>query len=281
MSERKALKSIPFALLAILVFVIGCEKEDVFPEDPILLETNAAWSPDGSTIAYAGSGGIWFVDADGTNYRYFSEGFQADWSPDGERLVIATLGWNIYLIDKDGSNFEWLIQDGQSNTPTWSPDGRWIAFVRPFAPGGLFWTNIETGELGGVANGGGGGWSPDSKQIVFFFGEDQGRKGLIQVVNIEDSLIRTVSEFDAYVDGPLTGIPRWSPDGKTVLFTMDLHTWVVDTNGENLKKLAEYAAYPNWSPDGSKIVFTKCDEDGRLWIMDADGRHKHPLKSKF
>lgn len=278
MSERKALKSIPFALLAALVFVIGCEKEDVFPEEPTLLETNAAWSPDGSTIAYAGSGGIWFVDADGTNYRYFSEGFQVDWSPDGERLVIATLGWNIYLIDKDGSNFEWLVYDGESNSPAWSPDGKWIAFVRPFAPGGLFWLNIETNESGGVPHVGGGDWAPDSRHIVYVCYEDQGRKPIIRIVNIEDSTSQTVREFDS---GDISGDPRWSPDGKKILFMMGLDTWVIDSNGTNLKRLAKEAFYPNWSHDGEHIVYTPYEENARLWIMDADGRHKHPLKSKF
>lgn len=279
MSERKALKSIPFALLAALVFVIGCEKEDVFPEEPTLLETNAAWSPDGSTIAYAGSGGIWFVDADGTNYRYFSEGFQADWSPEGERLVIATLGWCIYLIDKDGSNFEWLIRDGQSNSPTWSPDGEWVAFVRPFAFDGLDIINLETLEETVIPNASRGDWSPDGQNLCFAY-RFNGILG-IGYADISTREIKQIALLDEDEYGPIIPPPRWSPDGKKILFMMYFDTWIVDTNGENLKCLAEYAAYPNWSPDGKQIVFTKCDEDGRLWIMDADGRHKHPLKSKF
>lgn len=136
---------LPFILLAALALLIGCNGTDEF----VISGERAAWSPDGSTIAYVKPDGIWFVDADGANERYFAEGIQVDWSPDGQRLVIATLGQCIYLIDRDGSNLEWLIQDGLSNSPAWSPDGRWVAFVRPFVPGGLFWINIETQEGGG------------------------------------------------------------------------------------------------------------------------------------
>lgn len=282
MFKIQVIKYVPLTILALLALA-GCEKP---PPELKIEEDYAVWSPDGSTIAYyrhpteGPSGGIWLIDTDGTNDRLFIEGIQADWSPDGKRLAIATAGWCIFLIDKDSSNFEWLIRDGESNSPAWSPDGKWIAFVRPFAPGGLFWVNTETKDSGSITNGGGGGWSPDSKQIVYFYGEDQGRKGLIRVVNIEDSSCKTVITFDAYEDGPLSGIPRWSPDGEKILFTMDLHTWVIDTSGENLECLAEYAVYPNWSPDGRKIVFTKCDEDGRLWIMDSDGKNQRPLREE-
>jgi Tol biopolymer transport system component len=50
-------------------------------------------------------------------------------------------------------------------------------------------------------------------------------------------------------------------------------------DGTGLRKLTHVTAghaalSPEWSPDGTRIVFTLDDE---IWVMDADGSHKHPL----
>jgi Tol biopolymer transport system component len=62
---------------------------------------------------------------------------------------------------------------------------------------------------------------------------------------------------------------------------MGLDIWVVDTSGENLKRLARNALDPNWSHDAEHIVYTPDEEDAQLWVMDANGKDKHPLKSEF
>lgn len=272
-----------FVFLALFVFA-GCEDDYYTPIAPSLRETDASWSPDGSTIAYCrhplgvnDTAGIWLVDSDGTNDRYLCDGFQADWSPDGERLVVATLGWCIYLIDKDGSNFEWLIRDGASNSPTWSPDGKWVAFRRPFGGGGYL-INLETREEKDIA---GEDWAPDSRSMVYIIFEGgYSNREWIKIVDIQDSTIQVVREFDSHKDGALVPPPRWSPDGKKILFQINLDTWVVDTNGKCLRRLAKYATTPNWSHDGKHIVYTPYEDSARLWIMNANGWNKHPLREE-
>jgi Tol biopolymer transport system component len=142
----------------------------------------------------------------------------------------------------------------------------------------LFWKNIETEEYGGEPNVGGGSWSPDSRHLVYWQGENGGYVLSLKIVNILDSTVKLVSDLSDK-DAPY-GSPRWSPDGDKILFVMDLDTWVIDTSGQNLKRLARDALDPAWSPDGEQIVFTKCDEDGKLWIMDADGENQRPIREE-
>jgi Tol biopolymer transport system component len=206
MPSKHILRSL---FLALVAFIASCEDNP-----PSLLETDASWSPDGSTIAYYrhpvyldDTSGIWLIDADGTNERFFAEGMQADWSPDGKRLVIATLGWCIYLIDKDGSNFEWLIQDGQSNSPAWSPDGKMIAFKRPFN-GGAYLIDLETHEQTAIP--GGSDWSPDSKELVYVY-LPTGTK-FIKALTLEDQSVRDIFITDPDKHGTIVPpplVPGW------------------------------------------------------------------------
>jgi hypothetical protein len=67
-------------------------------------------------------------------------------------------------------------------------------------------------------------------------------------------------------------LPKWSPDGKSILFsgTTDTSPWSLYTmsaNGENLKRIEtgdplEVSIAPQWSPDGESILYTSFREPG-------------------
>jgi uncharacterized protein YjbI with pentapeptide repeats len=105
-------------------------------------ETDPAWSPDGSEIAFStGSGGIYVVNADdsSTPRRLTDEpgiDIQPSWSSSGSEIAFAHRSldgdkMDIYKINVEGSENTRLTFSSLSEVqPTWSPDGEQIAFVR-------------------------------------------------------------------------------------------------------------------------------------------------------
>jgi Tol biopolymer transport system component len=58
-----------------------------------------------------------------------------NFSRDGKRIVFARAEVGILTMNVDGTRLRRLTKNGRDSYPTWSPDGRQIAFVRPFKDG--------------------------------------------------------------------------------------------------------------------------------------------------
>jgi len=90
------------------------------------LDTQPAWSPDGTRIAFIserdGNNEIYVMNPDGSNQVRLTD-FQGDdwtpsWSPDAKQITFRH-GISIFVMNADGTNIVELVQNGFQ--PAWSP----------------------------------------------------------------------------------------------------------------------------------------------------------------
>lgn len=196
-----------------------------------------------------------------------------------------------------------------AGAPTWSPDGRRIAFVTvpcdAQACNGPREVNVMNADgsgqrnltrewglkrLNGLER---AVWSPDWRRIAFvrergvfhtFADGFQLRYSDIHVMNSDGTGRRRLTRSPA-MDGDLV----WSPDGRRLAFVRvqggRSDIYVANTDGSELRRLAHaiifrpmpgsssgFGAKPAWSPDGRKIAFMS-NRDGKddIFVVNADG----------
>ena len=189
--------------------------------------------------------------------------------------------YQLYLMRPDGTRqrritrARGLEQNPQQN-PTWSPDGKWIAFTG--ARGQMFCG--ERCELYVMRPNGTGlrrlthdrsedtnpAWSPDGKQIVFVSHRPRvTSKSAIWAIKANGTGLRRLT------DGrELDRDPAWSPDGTTIAFVRFPDAiWLMNADGTNQSQLTtpraqppdnEEDSDPAWSPDGDWIAFDRLHE---------------------
>jgi TolB protein len=178
---------------------------------------------------------------------------------------------DIYLMNKDGSQQKKLTNLITENDiePSWSPDGRKIAFTRYFYHGvpHIWIINIDGSNLKQLTSGTKSlqsDWSPDGKHIAFRKGND------LCIMNNDGSNEVTIM-LDAVE-------PSWSPDGNRITFRSNWDIFTINqdgTNKVNLTNNKNHNMQPSWSPDGTKIAFAK--RDIGLFVMNYDGLNEIQL----
>ena len=205
--------------------------------DPIHIDTNPSWSPDGTKIAFKSHRAerwnpeIYVMDADGGNPKNITQNSTPvghccpSWSPDGKQIIFTSHrdgNKEIYVMNADGKK--------QRNLTQIVVDDNWAS------------------------------WSPDGKQIVFTsFRDDNGE---IHLMDNDGGNVKNLTknpEDDC--------CPSWSPSGTKIAFMsrrdgdVDIH--VMNADGKNPQNLTNSPGIDT-SPSWSRAAFFVVSPKGKL-----------------
>ena len=181
---------------------------------------------------------------------------------------------SIYVMNADGSGVTRLTDNERYNYgPSWSPDGRRIAFesdddIYVMNGDGSDLTRLNDSE----ADDEDPSWSPDGRRIAFVSWGDETTPS-IYVMGADGSGVTRLTDNERY-----NYDPSWSPDGQRIAFESSGEIYVMNADGSNPTPLTDSGAsgagylVPSWSPDGRRIAFVS-DRDGNveIYVMNVDG----------
>lgn len=134
-----------------------------------------------------------------------------------------------------------------ADNPSWSPDGRKIAFFRRHERhtktnrDGIHVLDLRTNKLQRLTSGDAPEWSPDGHSLAFHRGES------LCVLELRTGRVRTLLttpgiDHESY---------RWSPDGRSIAYDVrrgDLTSiWIFDVTSERKRFVASRAALLDWT----------------------------------
>ena len=262
-------------------------------------------TPASGLIAFTRSDGIYVIGSDGTGVRPLIRGHivsgarELAWSRDGSRLAFIGRGGAIWTMGANGKNLVRVLVAGQIGSaqiqsfgsPTWSPDGREIAFtaydpnaasegkrdiwivnadgseLRPVRTPDLFEVDVD--------------WSPSGREFAV---ASDGYFPHLWVMNTDGSNRRLLTK-GGYKSG-FAMQPDWSPDGRRIAFKRPGGSFelaaisVTDRSGRNKARLSETTGPsmggPTWSPDGRRIAFLRDSgsirsTNSEIYVMKSDG----------
>jgi Tol biopolymer transport system component/imidazolonepropionase-like amidohydrolase len=288
------------------------------------------FSPDGKTIAFGsdrafkGSYDIWTVDVASGDVKQITSGeadeYEPAWSSDGKTIAFVNgifvngppgvggvQGKTIEAIDLATGKIKTVASmgsiAGRLESPSWSPDGKKLAYVQLFGAGNF----VDSAKLmvdGKVASGEHNDTFPfpaawTSPTTLFYtangkiFKADLAAKTEIAIPFSADiKSIRPVYptknfSFDLTAAKQVKGIfaPALSPDGKMIAFVALNELYLMEVGKSVPEALTHDSFYKQgtaWSPDGKWLAYVS-DKGGieNIYLLDPKtGEEKQPAPSK-
>jgi TolB protein len=224
-----------------------------------------------------------------------ADDIQPRFSPDGERIVFCsnrTGNWDIWVVNCDGTGLTQLTHDRADEVaPCWSPDGTRVAFTAWGRRSHQWEIWVLSTDRPGIRRflcyGMFPDWSSDGQRIAFQRARQRGTRWFsVWAVDLVGDEARHPTEL-AYSDTAACIAPRWSPDGKTLVYctvrraggagsdpeAIAADVWLVDAQSGRRLKLtngAVSAFNPTWS--SAERIFFVSSQTGveNIWSVKTD-----------
>jgi Tol biopolymer transport system component len=184
-------------------------------------------SPDGTQLAYSGAdGNLHVMDISTKQSTFLTENtfdLRPLWSPDGTQIAFSRLtgqGYNVFVMAADGNNVRALTDTTDGILAAgWTPDGRKVLAVT--VQGSVQLLDVTGGApqtLAFIQQSGDTdvSISPDGQWIAYVDKVPGRMNPGIFISRLDGSDRRLLVQLDTWS----VGIPRWSPDGDWLAFSV-------------------------------------------------------------
>ncbi len=243
-----------------------------------------------SRMLFVSRGRVYRADSDGHDLTPVTPAGQTSlspaWSPDGQRIAYTLLGEGrggiaVQTLANGATFVAPGSQTALNITPTFSPDGRTLAFAHSDERGTDIYTANVTERccaqrltVGRFADNLSPSFSPDGRRIAFI--STRAGPPQLYVMAADGTDQELLAPFDFGATGS-SNAPEWSPDGASVVFHREVsgspQIFLVDVSGRRVRQLTSSGRNedPTWAPDGRHVAFIS-DRSGRrqIWIVDIE-----------
>ena len=208
-----------------------------------------------------------------------------DWTPDGRELVFSSnrdsSQFSLWRVPYAGGEPE-AIAPGVLGavSPAMSPRGDLLIYARYSGETNIWRSLARSGAhapyISSTRNEIAGQYSLDGTRVAYM----SDRSGAFEIwVQNAPTAPKPIAVDALSLDGPHTGTPRWSPDGKWLVFDSRPNSnpdiFVVPSGGGDVRRLTDSPAedvVPSFSHDGRSVFFAS-DRNGswQIWEAAIDG----------